>query len=197
LCNKISSAIFESLASCPPEFQEIFHHIQSKVTSNYPEDQVRITKYTAVSGFIFLRFFCPAILGPKLFTLMNEHPDVNTNRNLILIAKVLQNLANLVEFSGDKEEYMANMNVFFVANIDKMKVFIDNVASKDSFKPASKAPEVHLEKELASIYRHLKRDLKGIRALAVSEHEIKVVDSLSTILTQLGTAEQTELEKVK
>ena len=28
------------------------------------------TRYTAVSGFIFLRFFGPAILGPKLFDIM-------------------------------------------------------------------------------------------------------------------------------
>ena len=30
--------------------------------------------YTAVSGFIFLRFFAPAILNPKLFHLRPEFP---------------------------------------------------------------------------------------------------------------------------
>ena len=30
--------------------------------------------YTSVSGFVFLRFFAPAILNPKLFQMRNEHP---------------------------------------------------------------------------------------------------------------------------
>ena len=30
--------------------------------------------YTAISGFIFLRFFAPAILNPKLFSLRPENP---------------------------------------------------------------------------------------------------------------------------
>jgi GTPase-activator protein for Ras-like GTPase len=34
-----------------------------------PISQVR---YSVVSGFIFLRFFAPAILGPKLFDLTTE-----------------------------------------------------------------------------------------------------------------------------
>lgn len=29
-------------------------------------------KYSVVSGFIFLRFFAPAILGPRLFDLTKE-----------------------------------------------------------------------------------------------------------------------------
>ena len=30
--------------------------------------------FTSVSGFVFLRFFAPAILNPKLFQMRNEHP---------------------------------------------------------------------------------------------------------------------------
>lgn len=82
------------MSDCPRELQEIFSHLQNKVKTKYSEDQVRITKYTAVSGFLFLRLLCPgiknsivhniyyltAILGPKLFYIMDRHPDVNTNR---------------------------------------------------------------------------------------------------------------------
>ena len=33
--------------------------------------------YTSVSGFVFLRFFAPAILNPKLFQMRNEHAVSN------------------------------------------------------------------------------------------------------------------------
>ena len=46
--------------------------------------------YSIVSGFIFLRYFGPAILGPKLFGLRNEFADNETGRTLTLAAKVLQ-----------------------------------------------------------------------------------------------------------
>ena len=46
------------------------------------------SKYTAVSGFLFLRFYAPAILGPKLFGLRNNHADKNVSRTLTILAKV-------------------------------------------------------------------------------------------------------------
>ena len=44
--------------------------------------------YLAITGFLFLRFFVPAILAPKLFSVKDEHPDQKTERTLKLIAKV-------------------------------------------------------------------------------------------------------------
>ena len=37
-------------------------------------DKSDVVCYTAVSGFVFLRFFAPAILNPKLFNLRHENP---------------------------------------------------------------------------------------------------------------------------
>ena len=37
-------------------------------------DKADVVRYTAVSGFVFLRFFAPAILNPKLFNLRHENP---------------------------------------------------------------------------------------------------------------------------
>ena len=55
-----------------------------KISQNVP--------YLAVSGFLFLRFFVPAVLSPKLFALREEHPDQRTERTLKLLAKVCVSL---------------------------------------------------------------------------------------------------------
>ena len=60
-------AIFEAKVRPPPMIIDILHYVRESVVKVFPTpDSVR---YIAVSGFIFLRFFAPAVLGPKLFHL--------------------------------------------------------------------------------------------------------------------------------
>jgi len=82
----------------------------------------------APSGFIFLRFFCAAILSPNLFQLMETSQSKQTPRNLMLISKVLMNLANMVEF-GEKEQYMKVMNEFISLNTPVFKDYINNIST--------------------------------------------------------------------
>jgi len=195
---KIANAIFVSLNQCPVEFREIFHHMQAKVQDNYASDQVAVTKYTVVSGFIFLRFFCPAILGPKLFNLMDEHPSVETNRTLILIAKSLQNLSNLVEFTTtSKEEYMACMNEFVLANLPRVKEFIDELASPVATELNGTIVSPYaVEKEFASLHRHVRKNLQKITELAQEVDKARLND-LITILEKLQIAEDVEQKKLQ
>jgi hypothetical protein len=58
---------------------------------------------------------------PQNYGLVKEHTHARTHRTLILIAKVLQNLANKNDFSG-KEEFMESMNGFVQRNISKVRV---------------------------------------------------------------------------
>lgn len=45
-------------------------------------------KFIAVTSFLCLRFFSPAIMSPKLFHLREKHADARTSRTLLLLAKV-------------------------------------------------------------------------------------------------------------
>jgi hypothetical protein len=66
-------------------------------------------------------------MGPRLFGVCEDHPDVNTTRTLMLVAKVIQKIANLARFV-DQEEYMKPLNGIIEENIPNMKKFIDEIS---------------------------------------------------------------------
>ncbi|KAI7869002.1 Rho GTPase activation protein [Spinellus fusiger] len=101
---------------CPEELRQIFSHLQSVIIKKFeldqnPESPKQSARYTCVSGFLFLRLICPAIVSPKLFGIVRDHPDSKTSRTLTLLAKCLMNLANLVDPSS-KEPWMKHLNQF-------------------------------------------------------------------------------------
>ncbi len=62
-------AIYNSVTRCPQELRLIFRHIRACADDRYG-DYLRTVQYSSVSGFLFLRFFVPAVLNPKLFGLL-------------------------------------------------------------------------------------------------------------------------------
>jgi neurofibromin 1 len=114
-----------SSSSIPPEFKKICSIISNAVMPRFPD-----AKYTAVGAFIFLRFFCPAIVAPEVEGLVATAPTKEMRRGLLLIAKVIQNLANNVLF-GAKEPYMFPLNGFLAQNIYKVTTFLREISVSD------------------------------------------------------------------
>ncbi|PIA88788.1 putative Ras GTPase-activating-like protein ngap [Cercospora beticola] len=110
---------------CPIELRIIFRHIRACAEDRYG-DFLRTVSYSSVSGFLFLRFFCPAVLNPKLFGLLNDDIKPRARRTFTLIAKSLQTMANMASF-GTKEPWMEPMNAFLVQHRESFKTFIDDV----------------------------------------------------------------------
>lgn len=69
LTEKVWKSIVDSASHCPPELRMIFRHIRACADDQFG-DFLRTVTYSSVSGFLFLRFFCPAVLNPKLFGLL-------------------------------------------------------------------------------------------------------------------------------
>ena len=74
--SKVWQAIVTSCFRCPAELRLIFRHIRACAEDRYG-DFLRTVSYSSVSGFLFLRFFCPAILNPKLFSLLKGENSIN------------------------------------------------------------------------------------------------------------------------
>ncbi|KAL1132148.1 hypothetical protein AAG570_010105, partial [Ranatra chinensis] len=130
----IFQAITSSAPRCPPILCEVFHELREIATRCFPDNKE--VRYSVVSGFIFLRFFAPAILGPRLFDLTTEHIDSQINRTLTLISKTIQSLCNLVSSrsSACKEQYMGSMYQAFYTNthITAVRQFLDIISASSS-----------------------------------------------------------------
>ncbi|KAG1195335.1 hypothetical protein G6F35_013222 [Rhizopus arrhizus] len=98
--------------------------LQMRHQERYPE-----AKYTAVGAFIFLRFFCPAIVSPESEGLIKPNTVVSREmkRGHLIATKVIQNLANNVLF-GAKETYMIVLNDFLTSNIYKVTSFLREIS---------------------------------------------------------------------
>ncbi|KAJ5363152.1 Ras GTPase-activating protein [Penicillium brevicompactum] len=134
LTTSVWKSIAGSASRCPPELRLIFRHVRACADDRYG-DFLRSVTYSSVSGFLFLRFFCPAILNPKLFGLLKDHPRPRAQRTLTLIAKALQGLANMTTF-GNKEPWMEPMNKFLVGHRSDFKDFVDSVCAIPADRPA-------------------------------------------------------------
>ena len=69
LTENVWRAVAASPHRCPAEIRMIFRHIRACAEDRFG-DFLRSVKYSSVSGFLFLRFFCPAVLNPKIFGLL-------------------------------------------------------------------------------------------------------------------------------
>ncbi|XP_069035310.1 ras GTPase-activating protein 3 isoform X2 [Lepisosteus oculatus] len=129
--DRIFTVITKSGVRCPTVMCDIFFALRESAAKRFQVDPD--VRYTAVSSFIFLRFFAPAILSPNLFHLRPHHPDPQTSRTLTLISKTIQTLGSLSKSKSAsfKETYMAKFYDYFNEQkyADAVKNFLDLISS--------------------------------------------------------------------
>ncbi|KAL3282179.1 hypothetical protein HHI36_005373 [Cryptolaemus montrouzieri] len=130
---KILEAITQSAVHCPALMCQIFYNLRECALLHFPAN--REVKYSVISGFIFLRFFAPAILGPRLFDLTTQQIDNQTNRTLTLISKTIQSMGNYVSSRSTqqvcKEEYMERLYkiVYTEKHIMAVRQFLEIISA--------------------------------------------------------------------
>lgn len=121
--------IYTTSNDLPQQIKSQLKNFRTKVDlACDPSDKV--TALNCLSAFIFLRFFCPAILNPKLFYLTKDHQTGYAQRTLTLIAKILLNLANRQQFSPHKEPHLVKMNDFLKKHEPEVYDYFDKVTGR-------------------------------------------------------------------
>eukprot|EP01156_Anaeramoeba_ignava_P022866 Anaeramoba_ignava/c21117_g2_i1.p1 GENE.c21117_g2_i1~~c21117_g2_i1.p1 ORF type:complete len:849 (+),score=309.57 c21117_g2_i1:365-2911(+) len=119
---KITNSIFESVPNIPFYFREIANHIKTEMLKRFPEDAL-----LGIGSYILHRFFCPAIVSPKLYNIVDYNLNEQISRGLLLISSSLANLASGKLF-GVNREYMNFMNKNIEKQHEKLNQFFESVS---------------------------------------------------------------------
>lgn len=178
------SKILESHTIFPLELRECFHMFRQRLAVMGRED----VGQHLISASLFLRFLCPAILSPSLFNITHEYPNEKGARNLTLVAKTLQTLANFTRFQG-KENFMEFMNDFLEREAQAMNDFLKLISS-----PVPKEYQPHLHLQEFDGYIDLGKQMSILHSLLsecvskVAPGRLAELDRLNRILDRVGAA---------
>lgn len=81
-----------------------------------------------LAAFVFLRFYCPAILNPRQYDITEYMLLPTQRRVLTLVAKILQGFANRIRF-GTKERWLEPMNTFMQNHDEELVNWYHAIAS--------------------------------------------------------------------
>lgn len=125
LTKKVFDAIVNSADKFPSQLRSMCHCLYQVLSKRFPN--LLQQNIGAVGTVIFLRFINPAIVSPQELGIVTKQVQSNVKRGLMLLSKILQNIANHVEFS--KEQHMLYFNDFLRAHFEPCRRFFIQIAS--------------------------------------------------------------------
>lgn len=124
--------------SLPETVQYLMTHLRKEMQEKLQATDAQV--WNGLAAFIFLRFYCPAILNPRLFGLADQTLTSGNQRALTLFAKILQSFANRVKM-GSKQDWLLHMNRFFESHDAELVAYYKKASSWTSDMPLARVPK--------------------------------------------------------
>ncbi|XP_069683037.1 neurofibromin isoform X4 [Periplaneta americana] len=191
LTQKVFDAIVSSADKFPPQLRSMCHCLYQVLSKRFP--QFPQNNIGAVGTVIFLRFINPAIVSPQEMGIVNKQVPPAVKRGLMLMSKILQNIANHVEFS--KEQHMLPFNDFLRAHFEIGRRFFIQIASDcETVDQASHSMSFISDANILALHRLLWNHQERIGDYLSSSRDHKAVgrrpfDKMATLLAYLGPPE--------
>ncbi|XP_073965358.1 neurofibromin 1 isoform X2 [Choristoneura fumiferana] len=196
LTKEVFNRIVNSADKFPPQLRSMCHclyQVLSKRFAQFPQ-----TSVGAVGTVLFLRFINPAIVSPQEMGIVSRPVPAQVKRGLMLMSKILQNIANHVEFS--KEQHMLPFNDFLRAHFEAGRKFFIQIASDcESVDQTSHNLSFISDANVVALHRLLWNHQERIGDYLSCSRDHKAVgrrpfDKMATLLAYLGPPEHKPVE---
>lgn len=141
--------IRSTIADIPQSLVVVFQYLRQQLEKLGQDEEV---VFNGISGFLFLRFICPALLSPKLFGLVHNSPQPEVQRTLTLLAKLMQSFANRASF-GAKESFMIPLSPFIENHKSELCEYFRVISNQ------KKWDEVRMTKPPKPQYKYQQHDI--------------------------------------
>lgn len=184
----------------PVEMKQILKSIRQHLEMTFlDKEKLQEVMLYSISSVLFLRFFCPIILNPKIFNVIPDHSSVTMRRNLTIISKVLLNFSTLNYF-GLKESWLSPINDKFITpHKYELIEYIEKVTEKKlDFSPRKlKFSESRIKSAKGSNDKSIKDSLLSDIDIKCNEMELinilndneKITDMKNTDIMAIGELE--------
>lgn len=199
---KLVNSLKSSIDDIPSVLREVCYTISSFSGPKFPLS--RNSSVTAVSSFFLLRFICPALVSPDVEGLLESPPPKEVRRTLLLLAKMIQNLAHgstsFVKLSIFKL-YPANYSVdsdSVIQFLNSISVLEPDSADDNSSCMSGNGSQVkqpNLEVIHKFLYYHwedinhkmiMDQRLKYVQGLILPEDDLRTNQKLTSLIRNLG-----------
>ena len=192
ITQRVFNAIVSSADRFPPQLRSMCHCLYQVLCKRFPQSIQN--NIGAVGTVLFLRFINPAIVSPYEMGIVEKQPPSTIKRGLMLMSKILQNIANHVEFS--KEQHMLGFNEFVQRNFEGGRRFFIQIASDcESIDHAqSHSMSFISDANVLALHRLLWNHQERIGDYLSSSRDHKAMgrrpfDKMATLLAYLGPPE--------
>lgn len=192
----VLDSVVGSIEQFPPQLRIMCHFLYQVLCKRFP--QYPQSNVGAVGTVLFLRFINPAIVAPFESSVVDQQPSMHVRRGLTLTSKILQNIANHVEFS--KERHMLPFNDFLNANFDAARRFFQQIASECETAELGGHPVSFIsDANVISLHRLLWTHQEKIGEYLSSSRDHKAAgrrpfDKMATLLAYLGPPEHKSID---
>lgn len=190
LTEKVFDAIVNSAEKFPPQLRSMCHCLYQVLSKRFPN--LLQNNIGAVGTVIFLRFINPAIVSAQEHGIVEGPVPPLLKRGLMLMSKILQNIANHVEFS--KEQHMLCFNDFLRAHVEAGRRFFIQIASDCESLDNVASMSFISDANVLALHRLLWTHQEKIGDYLSSSRDHKAVgrrpfDKMATLLAYLGPPE--------
>ncbi|XP_062578923.1 neurofibromin-like isoform X10 [Saccostrea cucullata] len=197
----ITQKVFDSIVGSAPQFpsklRSMCHCLYQVVTQRFQQSSTEAV-WTVIGTVIFLRFINPAIVSPFESGIIDEEPTQKVKRGLTLMCKIMQNIANHLQFT--KENHMRTFNEFLKTNFEAGRRFFTEIASDGDIPDTGNHSLSFInDANVLALHRLLWNNQEKIGDYLSSSRDHKAVgrrpfDKMATLLAYLGPPEHRPLD---